>query len=61
MPLGVGGVLDAVVPSHLVVGPTEENSACVRVVGFPPISTAPTLIALVELAGDATEPAPTSL
>ena len=47
--------------SEMVVGPTDENSACVRVVGFPLISTAPTLIARVELAGDDTDPAPRSL
>ena len=44
-----------------MVGPTDENSACVRVAGFPPIATAPTAIARVEFAGDDTEPAPRSL
>ena len=44
--------------SEIVVGPTDENSACVRVVWL--ISTAPTLIARAELAGDETEPAPKS-
>ena len=33
--------------SEIVVGPTDENSACVRVVGLPPIATAPTAIARV--------------
>ena len=47
--------------SEIVVGPTDENSAWVRVVGLPPISTAPTAIARSELAGDETEPAPKSL
>ena len=46
---------------EIVVGPTDENSACVRVAGFPPIATAPTAIARVEFAGDYTEPAPRSL
>ena len=47
--------------SEIVVGPTEENSACVLVVGLPPISTAPTAIAASAFAGDETEPAPKSL
>ena len=31
--------------SEIVVGPTDENSACARVAGLPPISTAATAIA----------------
>ena len=46
---------------EIVVGPTEENSAWVRVVGLPPIATAPTAIARAELAGEDTDPAPRSL
>ena len=37
--------------SEIVVGPTDEKSACVRLVGLPPISTAPTVIAPSEFAG----------
>ena len=44
--------------NEMVVGPTDENSAWVRVVGLPPISTAATAIARSELAGDETDPAP---
>ena len=47
--------------SEIVVGPTEEKSACVLFAGLPLISTAPTAIARSELAGDDTEPAPKSL
>ena len=47
--------------NEIVVGPTHENSACVLVTGLPLISTAPTLMARDELAGDDTEPAPRSL
>jgi hypothetical protein len=32
-------------PGEIVVGPTEEKSACTLVTGLPPISTAPTAIA----------------
>ncbi len=46
---------------EIVVGPTDENSAWVRVVGFPPIATAPTAIARAEFPGEDTEPAPRSL
>ena len=45
--------------SEIVVGPTEEKSACSLFV--PVISTAPTAIAPSELAGEDTEPAPKSL
>ena len=46
--------------SEIVVGPTDEKSACVRVACAPAMSAAPTAIARAELAGDETEPAPTS-
>ena len=45
--------------SEIVVGPTDEKSACSLFV--PVISTAPTAIARSELAGEDTEPAPKSL
>ena len=45
----------------IVVGPTDENSAWVPLAGAPVISTAPTVIALREFAGDEMEPAPRSL
>src|SRR3990170_938886 len=44
--------------SDIVVGPTEEKSACTGVGGFPVIYTAPTVIARTEFSGDETEPAP---
>ena len=47
--------------NEIVVGPTDEKSACVLLVGLPPMSTAPTVIARSELAGEDTEPAPKSL
>ena len=47
--------------SEIVVGPTDENSACDALAGLPLISTAPTRSRVRELAGDETEPAPTSL
>ena len=45
----------------IVVGPTDEKSAWVPFAGAPVISTAPTVIALREFAGDEMEPAPRSL
>ena len=37
--------------SEIVVGPTDENSACVLRVGLPPISTAPTRDRALRVAG----------
>src|SRR5262247_2640485 len=45
--------------NEIVVGPTDEKSACVRV--LPEIETAATAIAASAFAGDDTEPAPKSL
>jgi hypothetical protein len=47
--------------SEMVVGPTEEKSAWTLRAADPPVSTAATVIARAEFAGDATVPAPRSL
>ena len=47
--------------SETVVGPTDENEACVGRFGVSSVSTAPTLIASAADDGEDTDPAPTSL
>ena len=46
---------------EIAVGPTEEKSACTPVDPAPESSNAATVIAVAALAGEDTEPAPTSL